>query len=239
MRPNPLSLIRWASVDLARRRLRSRVTPEALRAVLDAPLPPRDRPVREVSFLALDFETTGLDPRRDRIVSAGWVQIRAGAVHLGTAREILVRPDVELDPRSVVIHGIGDDRASGGMDEGEMVKRLLEALPGQVLVGHHVGFDKAFLAGALRRILGGRLPLLSVDTLEIERRIRRSRSGGVPPLLPEESGDYDLSSVRRLYGLPERPAHGALADSLSVAELLLAQCAHLRQGMETPLASLW
>ena len=65
------------------------------------PPPPRRlrrRGWREAEFAALDFETTGLDRRRDAIVSFGVVPVRRGRVVLGQAVHQLVVPEIPSSP---------------------------------------------------------------------------------------------------------------------------------------------
>lgn len=222
------SWLRCTWVKSRRRRLRRSEVPSAFHSVLEAGLPGPGEDVRSVRFLSLDFETTGLDPGKDRIVSAGWVQIAQGAIHLGTARERLVRPGVDLSPTSVQVHGIGDDRAARGVEEEEMLTDLLGDLAGHVLVAHHARLEAGFLAAALRRRFGASLPFLVVDTLRLERRLRRRDAVRLPVPVPEDAEALGLSSVRRRYHLPRHRAHRALPDALATAELLLAQWAYMR-----------
>jgi len=222
-----ISRFRHGRVCRRRRRLCRAGVAAALDEVLQVGLPRPEQDVSQVPFLSLDFETTGLDPRSDRIVSAGWVQLAGSAVRLATAREMLVRPEVELRPESVTIHGIGDDRAAEGVQEEEMLRALLKALRGSVVVAHHAPVEVRFLDAALRRTFGAPLPCLVVDTLALERRLRRREGFRLSPFLPEDDQALDLGAVRRGYGLPAHRAHGALADALATAELLAAQCAHL------------
>ena len=62
----------------------------------------------------MDLETTGLDPRRDVILSIGWVPIRRRHVVLSESGYVEIRADRELQPESVIVHGITDDRAERG-----------------------------------------------------------------------------------------------------------------------------
>jgi DNA polymerase III subunit epsilon len=233
-----LPRLRYVRAARERRNLLRAGVPPALASALRSDLPDPSRNVREVPFLSLDFETTGLAPDRDRIVSAGWVRVLGGAVRLGTAREEVIRVEAGPAPESVTIHGIGHDRSARGREEAEVLHSLLQDLAGHVLVAHHASVEVAFLRAALRRCFGHHLPLLVVDTLALERRIRRRGTVRLPPGFPEESLKLDLSSVRRRYHLPSHRAHGALADALATAELLLAQCGHLASGETLPLLRL-
>ena len=59
---------------------------------------------RDAEFAALDFETTGLDLRRDAVVSFGLVPVRQGRIDLSEAIYQEVAPEVPLSHRSITIH---------------------------------------------------------------------------------------------------------------------------------------
>ena len=61
------------------------------------------RPVEDVRFTVLDTELTGLDERRDDIVSIGALRMQGGLIHVGQSFAELVRPSAVLDGRTVVL----------------------------------------------------------------------------------------------------------------------------------------
>jgi DNA polymerase-3 subunit epsilon len=170
---------------------------------------------RELELLCLDVETTGLDARRDEIVSLGWVVIRAGRVDLSTAATFLVRPTGDVG-QSATIHGLTDSTVAKGGTLEAVLERLLESMAGRVLVVHHAGLDKTLLDRDCHRCYGAPLLVPVVDTLAVERRSRRRRQVTTP------DGSLRLADLRREYGLPRYAAHDAMTDALATAELLLA-----------------
>jgi DNA polymerase III subunit epsilon len=205
-----------------RRRQRARTAPPGpLRAYLGQPFPPGARDWREVEFLALDLETTGSNPVVDEIVSAGWVQIRDGAIDLGTATRRMVRPSGPMPEASAVVHAITDDEAARGEPLGEVLADILGALGGRALVAHYAQAELGFLDAACRRCLGGSLLVPVVDTLQLARRVY-SRAGREPA-----RGELRLDALRAQYNLPGHQMHDALSDAIATAELFLAQVAGL------------
>lgn len=63
-------------------------------------------PIEEAPLVALDLETTGLDPKRDAIVSVGLVPFRLNRIRCADARYQVVKPLSELTPESVAFHRI-------------------------------------------------------------------------------------------------------------------------------------
>jgi len=185
-----------------------------------------DTPWHEVEFLAVDLETTGLDPKVDSIVSFGWVPIIGGAVRVGEARHRLVRTDRPVTEESAVLHGILDDHLAEAPPLEEVLPDFLDALTGRVPVAHHAPVEVGFLGAACRRLYGCPLEVPFVDTLDIERRLH-DRSGRLV-----SSGEMRLQACRARYNLPRYRGHHALVDALACAELLLAQASHMdaKQG---------
>jgi len=145
------------SLERRRRRLLARAPEGPVRQFLSRPPPPPETACVEVPFLALDLETTGLDPGRDEILSAGWVAIEGTRIALCTARRRLVRPRRPVTAASAVIHGIGDDRAAGGGEPAEVLAELLAAMAGRVLVAHNAPVEQGFVEAACAAHLGGRV----------------------------------------------------------------------------------
>jgi DNA polymerase III epsilon subunit-like protein len=78
----------------------------AAREYLNAPIPARSTPWRELDFTVVDLETTGLNPSRDEIVSFATVTVSHGKVSLADARYELVRPRRMPGEDTSRIHGL-------------------------------------------------------------------------------------------------------------------------------------
>lgn len=189
----------------------------------------------EVEFLVVDIETTGLDPRRDHVLSVGWVPVCGREVVLAGARELVVRPPAGVAVgESAVVHGLTDDTVATAATLEDVLPDLLTALHGRVLVAHHSPIEIGFLERAVAAAYGAGLPLAVVDTLNLQHRLVVGQHGEVRP------GLLRLDEARRHFGLPRYRAHRALVDAVATAELLLAQVAELahRLGREPALRDL-
>ncbi|MCG6118334.1 MAG: hypothetical protein MEQ07_09105 [Aquimonas sp.] len=202
--------------------LAARGTP--LQRLYEAPLPPPSRRWREAELLALDFETSGLDSRSDRILSMGWVRISRGRILMESARHLLVRAKGEVG-QSATVHGLTDTDLDEGVPVKVALEILLEELQGRVLVAHGAPIELSFLAAACRGCFGLPPALRYIDTLALERRIRRNE---VDPM-----GYLRLHACRERHGLPAYRAHNAAIDAQACAELLLAQAGRI--GAESQL----
>src|SRR6185369_8739740 len=115
-------------------------------------------------FVAIDLETTGLDPRRDAVVSVAAIPFVAGRP--GEGYVTLVDPGRPIPASSTRIHGIDDARVAGAPSLDEALPGFDATCAGRVLVGHDIGFDVAVLARA-RRLRG--LPQPALVTLDTRR----------------------------------------------------------------------
>ncbi|MBK8470048.1 MAG: DNA polymerase III subunit epsilon [Actinomycetales bacterium] len=188
--------------------------------------------VRDLSLLAVDLETTGLHPKRDRVLSVGFVPIDGLSIDLSGARRFVVQAGVEVG-QSATIHGITDDDCADGTPLEEVLSEVLAALRGRVLLAHYTDIEERFLSAACERVYGARMPVARIDTLELHRRLI-VRWGEAPMRLA-----LRLWTARERYGLPIYRAHEALIDAVSCAELFLAQVAEMQaDGREITLAKL-
>jgi DNA polymerase-3 subunit epsilon len=203
-----------------------------VRDYLASPPPASRTDVSDLRLLALDLETTGLDPRTDHILSVGFVPVDGRQIVLSGAQHLLCRAGVEVG-QSAAVHGITDDALAGGIDLRTLVERVAEALTGRVLLAHHAPIETGFLSAACERELGVPLPMTAVDTMELQSRVLRSHAGeDLPP------GALRLSTARAHVGLPRYAAHEALTDALACAELYLAQVDRLSGGQPMSLKAL-
>lgn len=194
-----------------------------------------DTPLARVPLLALDLETTGLDPRRHEIVAVGHVPVLGGEVRLSGGRQRLVRPTGGVG-ESAVVHGLTDDVLAAAPPLSDVLPEVLEALSGTVLLAHFAQIERDFLGYAVghgARARGRRRRdspgWQAVDTWRLERVLLRAGPRQVP------AGRLRLHACRRAHRLPRVAAHTALGDAIACAELFLAQSAELEHRYGRPL----
>jgi DNA polymerase-3 subunit epsilon len=122
-----------------------------------------ETPISQVRFVVLDSETTGLDPRRDRLITIGAVAVENGEIRLNDSFEALFKLD--YNHASVTVHGITRDEASEGMDEPEALELFLNYLRDGVIVGHHIGHDVQTLNAGYGRHFDMQLKNRTLDAL--------------------------------------------------------------------------
>src|SRR5713226_1747722 len=115
-----------------------------------SPTPPsrflRGRSWREAPLIALDFETTGLDLRRDTVVSFGLVPIREGRIEMAGARYREISPQVPPSPESIRIHHLRQRDLELAPSLEDVREELAAGLEGQFLVTWVAEVEASFLA---------------------------------------------------------------------------------------------
>ena len=198
-----------------------------------------DTPLSETPFVALDFETTGLDSDHDEIVSIGLVPFDLNRVRLREARHWLLKPRKPLVEESVVYHGITHTDIDDAPDLGKVSGAVLEAIAGRVVVVHFRDIERPFLDSAFRQRIKEGIGFPVVDTMELEARIhRKGLSRVLSRLIGRRPASIRLSDTRVRYSLPRYNQHHALTDAIATAELLQAQIRH-RYTENTPISDIW
>ncbi|NBK90650.1 3'-5' exonuclease [bacterium 1XD21-13] len=156
------------------------------------------------TYIALDLETTGLNPSRDRILEIGAVRVVDGQIE--ETYETLVNPGRKLDKRIEELTGITDEMAAGGMDTRTAVTGLVEFCGELPLLGHNILFDYSFLK---QNTMNLSLPFEKegIDTLKIAR------------VLFPKMEHRSLQSLCCYYQIRQEKAHRAVSDALSAMEL--------------------
>lgn len=166
-------------------------------------------------FVVLDCETTGLDPRRDRIVSIGAVAVTGGEIDLGDTFEALLR--VLHNTAATLVHGITRDETREGIGEDEALAGLLRYLQDGVIVGHHIGHDLAMIDAALERQGAPGLLNRRLDTGELALLLEAD--GALTGRQPLQ--DLSLDGLCRYFDIVPYDRHTAPGDAFLTAQILL------------------
>lgn len=190
------------------------------RFLVDAP-PPGE-------WVALDCETTGLNPRSDEIIAIGAVRIAGQRVMTSERLELLVRPRGGVSPDSVRVHRLRARDVADGLPVQDAVKRLMHFVGSRPLVGYYLEFDVAMLNRVVRPLLGVGLPqpCIEVSALYHDYKFRQ-----LPPSHQQGNVDIDLrfATLMADLSLPTREAHDALNDAV-MAALAFIKLQRLRAG---------
>ncbi|MCA0442619.1 3'-5' exonuclease [Corynebacterium amycolatum] len=178
-----------------------------------------DAPIRDNAWLAVDVETTGLDPSKDQLLSIGWVAVEGRDIVLEESGHLLIRPEREEVSvgESATVHGLTDDMVATGVEAEVAVGKLLEALRGRKLLAHYARMEVGFVDPLCRKYFDARFDVPVADTMtrEYDAILRANRE----PVRDE----LRLWSLCDKYGIPRFKAHHAFNDALACALVWLAQ----------------
>lgn len=175
------------------------------------------KPWTEQTYVALDVESSGLDPRRDQLLAVAWVVIKPPVIDYASGRYFLLKHHQTDLKQSPVVHGLVSKDFVDPTEPADVLRELAAVLKGKVLVCHYIQLDWGFLTNAAKQYGIKLEPLARFDTLAYEaQRLKRHQHHIA-------RGELTLSACRQRYGLPPYNAHHAFSDAVACGELMLAQ----------------
>ena len=175
------------------------------------PDPGEKQTLAQARFVIVDVETSGLDTRKDRLLSIGACVVDRLRLRPGENYETVLHRDEPSERDNILIHGIGPQAQARGEAPEESLMGFLEFVGKQPLVAFHAGFDQAVLDRELRRTLGSRLPNAWIDAAFL-----------APALVPEARlPRAGLDEWLAYFNLRVHTRHRALDDALATGELFL------------------
>jgi len=178
----------------------------------------KSMPISEVRFVAVDTELTGLDDKADSIISIGAVRMSGGRIDLGDTFYRLVSPGTELRADSVVIHEITPSDLAVQPAIDTVLAKFLAYSGNDVLVGHFIAIDLAFLNREMKRLYGREIGNAAIDTFTIDEWLRKRFKSHV--YFAKTLSGYRLYDIAKSVGISVNGAHNAMADAFTTAQLL-------------------
>lgn len=162
------------------------------------------------SYTLIDLETTGFDPRWDRIIEVGALRVRDHEV-VGSYSHLVSYPGAEANyvPAEITdITGISEQMI---LDEGRSVKSVIielhDFIGDDIITGFRVGFDINFVYDALIALNGAKLSNKHVDFWRIARRFYSTER------------DNRLRDCMHRIGITRKQGHRSLQDCIDTKEV--------------------
>ncbi|MCA6116075.1 CBS domain-containing protein [Bradyrhizobium sp. WSM 1738] len=180
-------------------------------------------PLLALDAVVVDTETTGLDPRKARIIELAAVRLSAGKLVDGDSFRQLIRPGAESIPAGITeVHGIDDAAVAAAPPFADVWPRFREYLGAGIVIGHTIGFD---LAVWRRECEEAGLPWSRPRTLDT----RLLAEIAAPKL-----AGYSLEKLATWLDIDLAGRHTALGDAIITARVFLALVPQLRDhGIRT------
>ncbi|MCH7397316.1 3'-5' exonuclease [Belliella sp. DSM 107340] len=176
---------------------------------------PKLRPISQLKFVVLDTETTGLDTKKDYIVSFGAIKLKGYSIQIQETFETYLDAPIQ-NTNSVKVHEILYPIEISPLKD--FASDLLRYVGSDIIVGHHIGFDLAMINKILKSF--GLKELLNpmIDTKALA--IRLENGPHYDPRMGKR-GEYSLDSLCERYGIPLDDRHTAAGDAFLTAQLMM------------------
>jgi DNA polymerase-3 subunit epsilon len=155
--------------------------------------------MRKEVFVCLDCESTGLDPKQDRIVEIAGARFTFDKILLSF--ETLVDPECPIPETSQEIHKISQEMIQGKPKIATLLPDFLKMIEGHILVGHGIGFDIALIAAEAKR---HQIPT-QIEKQPYFDTLRMARLYGESPI-------NSLQQLRQHFNIEPEGAHRAMSD---------------------------
>ena len=173
--------------------------------------------IRDARYVVIDTELTGLDEKRDSIVSMAGIRMTGGRIDLEGSFYRLVNPETELTAESVVIHEITPSEVTKNPGIEKVLSAFAEFCGDDVIVGHCVSIDLSFINREMKRMSGASMKNHALDTSVVYEWIRKRFPSRRPfPYSFTDSGLYDIA---KYFGIPVNGAHNAAMDAFITAQV--------------------
>ena len=164
-------------------------------------------------YVCLDCETSGLNPRKDEILSIGAVHIKDNNLMRKTFN-LFLKPTKYIDHESIKIHHIRPIDLENGVDPKEAIYQLLEFIGSRPIVGYYIKFDVAIISKYTKKFIGINLPN---ETIEVSSMYYKTR---------KKSSDYEFidlkfDTILKNLDIPALGKHDALNDAIMTSMMFL------------------
>lgn len=166
-------------------------------------------------WVAIDCEMTGLNPKKNHLLSVAAIHINGDTIDTGNGLHLFCRPPVMPDRDTIVIHGLRTADVEHGISYDEMLALLLPFIDNRPIVGFCPQIDTAFLNPLAKHYMGTTLPNKVIDVRQLYSRRMGDRTQGIP------NQSQQLTNILAHYNIPEFGNHDAYNDAVMTAMAFL------------------
>lgn len=165
-------------------------------------------------YVCLDCETTGLNPRKDEILSIGAVIIKENKILMSKTLNIFVKPSMNVTEESIKIHQIRPVDLEHAITPKEAIFELLEFIGNRPIVGYYIKFDIAMINKYTKQFLGIKLPNRNIEVSSMYYKTRPKNS-------EYQFIDLKFDTIMNTLNIPELGKHDALNDAIMTSMIFL------------------
>lgn len=169
-------------------------------------------------FVCFDCETTGLNKKKDRIITLSAIRIIGNEIQTSQSLNLVIRQESEISAQSITVHQIRNRDVTNSdfvyLDEYSAIQTFLEYIRGVTLVGYYVDFDIAMVNRVIKPHLGIELPnpRIEVSRMFYEYKRQKYKRSCVEPNI-----DLSFEHILQQLQIPSLGQHDAYNDALMTA----------------------
>ena len=165
-------------------------------------------------YVCLDCETSGLNSKKDEILSIGAVHIKDNKILMRKTFNIFLKPSKNINVESIKIHHIRPVDLKNGIDAQEAIYQLLDFIGSRPIVGYYIKFDVAIISRYTKEFIGIKLPNKTIEVSSLYYKTIRKRSD-------YQFVDLRFDTILKKLDIPILGKHDALNDALMTAMIFL------------------
>ena len=164
--------------------------------------------------VVFDCETTGLNPKKDELISIGAVKIKGDKILTNEAIHIYVQQKKQISHESITIHQIRHCDLEDAVPIEEAIEKFLHFIGNRTLAGYYLEFDVAMINKYIKPMYGITLPNRQeeVSAIYYDKKIAT---------IPQGHIDLKFDTILKDLDLPTLQAHDALNDAVMTAMIYL------------------
>lgn len=165
-------------------------------------------------YVIFDTETTGLNPKKDEILSIGAVKIKGNKILTDNMLSLYLKPSREVNIQSIKIHQIRNIDLQNALEPQIAIEQFLDFIGALPLVGYYLEFDVAMINKYIKPWLGIKLPnkQIEVSGMYHDRKIKA---------IPDGIIDLRFDTIMKELNLPIFGKHDAINDALMTAMIFV------------------
>ncbi len=164
--------------------------------------------------VVFDCETTGLNPKKDALISIGAVKIRGNRILTDEAMHLYIEQKKQISHESITIHQIRHCDLEDAVPVEEAIEKFLYFIGSRTLAGYYLEFDVAMINKYIKPMYGITLPNRQeeVSAIYYDKKIAT---------IPQGNIDLKFNTILKDLDLPTLQAHDALNDAVMTAMIYL------------------
>lgn len=165
-------------------------------------------------YVCFDCETTGLNPKKDDIISIGAVIIKDNCIISSKKFVKFIKPKTKLQSEAIKVHHIRECDLDNANDIDLVIEEFLEFIGNRTLVGYFLEFDISMINKYLKPKLGIVLPNKTIEVSEIYHDYKIE-------IIPQGHIDLRFNTIMEELQIPSLGKHDAYNDALMTAMIFV------------------